>query len=301
MKINFSNLFYIVLALGLLACGSEKKSTDEFSEIGKADSTGQINEATSELAIEVIKSIPPPVEMSAIIKSTGASYNSDYLNSTDNAEKYNTNYLKAMNLGMYGADLGYINIYNHKEDALTYLNTVIKLSEDLKVGQFFDFETIKRIADNNNNLDSLVNITTSNFEKMNNYLQEQNRSNISMYMPTGGWIEALHVACKVSLAEKSQPLYEKIGEQKIVLDQILLLLSFYKNDPNAVSLTKDLNDLKAIYNEVKIETIYAEPTMVEENGVLVVKDNSKTNIIISEQTVSKLLETVAKLRNKIIS
>lgn len=301
MKINFSNLFYIVLALGLLACGSEKKSTDEFSEIGKADSTGQINEATSELAIEVIKSIPPPVEMSAIIKSTGASYNSDYLNSTDNAEKYNTNYLKAMNLGMYGADLGYINIYNHKEDALTYLNTVIKLSEDLKVGQFFDFETIKRIADNNNNLDSLVNITTSNFEKMNNYLQEQNRSNISMYMLTGGWIEALHVACKVSLAEKSQPLYEKIGEQKIVLDQILLLLSFYKNDPNAVSLTKDLNDLKAIYNEVKIETIYAEPTMVEENGVLVVKDNSKTNIIISEQTVSKLLETVAKLRNKIIS
>jgi hypothetical protein len=47
--------------------------------------------------------------------------------------------------------------------------------------------------------------------------------------------------------------------------------------------------------------VYAEPTMVEENGVLVVKDNSKTNIVISEQTVSKILDTVVKVRSKIIS
>ncbi len=300
MKKEFLKLVIVALGFIMASCGSEKKSGDEFSEIGRADSSGQINEATSELAIEVIKSIPPPVEMSTIIKSTGASYNSDILNATENYDKYNTNFLKSVNLGIYGADLGYINIYNHKEDALSYLNTVIKLSEDLKVGQFFDFETIKRIADNNNNLDSLVNITTSNFEKMNNYLQEQNRSNISMYILTGGWLEALNVASKVGLAEKSQPLFDKIGEQKIVLDQILLLLSFYKSDPNATSLSKDLTDLKNVYNDVKIETVYAEPTMVEENGVLVVRDNSKTNIIISEQTVAKILNTVIKIRTKII-
>jgi len=300
MKKQLLKLVVISIGFLTLSCGPEKKASDEFSEIGKSDSTGQINEATSELAIEVIKSIPPPVEMSTIIKSTGASYNSDILNATENYEKYNTNFLKSVNLGIYGADLGYINIYNHKEDALSYLNTVIKLSEDLKVGQFFDFETIKRIANNNNNLDSLVNITTSNFEKMNNYLQEQNRSNISMYILTGGWLEALNVASKVALAEKSQALFDKIGEQKIVLDQILLLLSFYKSDPNAASLSKDLTELKNMYNEVKIETVYAEPTMVEENGVLVVKDNSKTNIIITEQTVGKILTTVVKIRTKII-
>jgi hypothetical protein len=237
--------------------------------------------------------------MSAIIKSTGAAYNTAILNSTDNYEKYNTNFLKAINLGIYGADLGYINIYNHREDALTYLNTVIKLSEDLRIGQFFDFETIKRIANNNKNLDSLVNITTSNFERMNNYLQEQNRSNLSMYMLAGGWIEALYVASLVSLEENSIPLIDKVGEQKIVLDQLLLLLSFYKNDPNAQLLSKDLAELKQIFNEVKIETIYAEPTMIEENGVLVVKDNSKTNIIISKDTVKRIFEKVKIIREKL--
>ena len=294
---------YLLFACVFWACGSEKSksSEDEFRALGQADTTGQINEATSELATEVIKSIPPPVEMSAIIKNSGADYSSEILNPTSSYENYNTNYLKAINLGIYGADLGYINIYNHKEDALSYLNTVIKLSEDLKVGQFFDFETIKRIANNNKNLDSMLNITTSNFEKMNNYLQEQKRSNLSMYMLTGGWIEALHVACQVALNQNSQPLLEKIGEQKIVLDQIILLLSFYKNDPNAIALSKELTELKAIFNQVKIETIYAEPTMVEENGNLVVKDNSKTNIIITPEVVKQIQTNVAKIRSKLIS
>jgi hypothetical protein len=292
----------IAFAMALIAsCGSEKKETEDFNTLSAADSSGQINDATSELATEVIKSIPPPVEMETIIKSSGAAYSSDILNSSANYENYNTNYLKAVNLGVYGADLAYINIYNHKEDALTYLNTVIKLSEDLKVGQFFDFETIKRIADNNKNLDSMLNITTSNFEKMNNYLQDQNRSNISMYMLTGGWLEALNIACKIGLQDKNKALYEKIGEQKIVLDQIILLLTFYKSDPNAKLLSKDLTDLKALYNNVKIETIYAEPTMVEENGMLVVKDNSKTSIVINEATVSQISELVTKMRSKIVN
>ncbi len=284
----------------LMSSCDKKEKTDDFSELGKVDSSGKINNATSELAAQVIKSIPPPIEMESIILNAGAPYDLNILNAVEEYEKYSTNYHKAINLGIYGADLAYINIYNRKEDALSYLNTVIKLSDDLKVGQFFDFETIKRIADNSKNLDSMLNITTSNFEKMNNYLQDQNRSNLSMYMLTGGWVEALYVACKVGLDKKNVPLYEKIAEQKIVLDQILLLLSCYKNDPNAITLHNDLSELKNTYNKIKIETIYAEPTMVEENGQLVVKDNSKTVIDAPEDVIKEIFTSISNTRKKII-
>lgn len=304
MKKNTVSFFIlgIALSVGMFSCGGEKQSSsgDEFADLTQVDSSGKVNEATGELAIELIKSIPPPVEISAIIKNSGAPYLGEMLNSTDNYEKYTTNFQKAVNLGIYGAELGYINMYNQKQDALTYLNTVVKLSEDLKVGQYFDFETIRRIANNNQNLDSLVNITTSNFEKMNNYLQEQNRTNMSMYMLSGGWIEALYIACHVSQKQKSKDLSEKIGEQKIVLDQLIMLLSFYKNDPNAIELNKKFIELKAIYNKVKIETIYAEPTMVEENGNLVVKDNSTTNIIIDEAIVKEISDKITAIRNSVI-
>ncbi len=289
----------ILMLLLSSGCGSSGEDKDGFSNIAKVDSTGKISAATSELAGQVIKSIPPPVELSAIIKNSGAEYFSDMLNETGNIDRYNTNYLKAANLGVYGADLGYINIYNHKEDALSFLNIVIKLSEELKVGQFFEFETIKRIADNSNNLDSMLNITQSNFEKMNNYLQEQNRSNISTYMLTGGWIEAMYLTTFVAIEKNDKALYEKIGEQKIVLDQIIILLDFYKNDQNALGLAKDLEALRGVFKEVKIETVYGEPTMVEENGMLVVKDNSKTTISITRETVDKIRESVSNIRKKI--
>jgi hypothetical protein len=304
MKINFFHktlLCAAITATFLSSCESKKESEQDFSDLSAADSSGAINEATSELATGVIKSIPPPVEMESLIKKSGSPYNSDILNPYSSYESYSTNYQKAINLGIYGADLAYINIYNHKEDALSYLNTVIKLADDLKVGQFFDFETIKRIADNNSDLDSMLNITTSNFEKMNNYLQDQNRSNLSMYMLTGGWIESLNIATVVALKEKNQELYTKIGEQKMVLDQILLLLSFYKSDPNAVMLAKDLAELKKVFDKVKIETVYSEPTMVEENGVLVVKDNSKTTIIVDESIIKQINDIVAAMRSKIVA
>ncbi|MFN8436964.1 MAG: hypothetical protein U0V72_04915 [Cytophagales bacterium] len=296
MKIK--TLFSVSLfSLMLAACSEAPK--DDFDKVTTVDTTGKINKATADLASQVIKSIPPPVELSSILKNSGAEYASDILNNTDNVSSYTTNYLKAANLGIYGADLGYINIYNHKEDALTYLNTVIDLANGLKVGQFFDFETIKRIANNNKNLDSMLNITQTNFEKMNTFLQDQQRSNISTYMLAGGWVEAMYITTSVALKKNDKALFEKIGEQKMVLDQLVILLDFFKNDPNAIEISKELAVLKTHFSEVKIETIYGEPTMVEENGMLVVKDNSKTNITITPETVAKIQKTVSELRKKI--
>ncbi len=295
---TFKYLSLPILGVLISSCGGAE-TKDDFSKVATVDTSGKISKATSELANQVLKSIPPPVELASIIKKSGAPYYSDMLNNTDNSEKYSTNYLKAANLGAYGADLGYINIYNHKEDALSYLNTVVDLAEGLKVGQYFDFETIKRIANNNKNLDSMLNITQSNFEKMNNYLQDQGRSNISSFMLAGGWVEAMYLTTHVALEKKDVALYEKVGEQKMVLDQLVILLDFYKNDPNALGLAKDFSALKQIFLNVKIETVYGEPTMVEENGMLVVKDNSKTTINITEETVKQINESITAIRKKI--
>jgi hypothetical protein len=46
------------------------------------------------------------------------------------------------------------------------------LANDLSIGQFFDFTTIAKLATNSKNLDSLLLITTQNFNSINSYLQE---------------------------------------------------------------------------------------------------------------------------------
>jgi hypothetical protein len=63
---------------------------------------------------------------------------------------------------------------------------------------------------------------------------------------TGGWLEALHITCEVAAANPTnKELQETIGEQKIILENIMLLLSFYKeSDQNMASLLTDMEELK---------------------------------------------------------
>ncbi len=295
---------FLILTTGLImlsACdGGDKSGDDAFDSLMVSKNEQTSSEVSSELALEVIKSIPSPLEMSVLIKEVGAKYQSSMLNATTNSTNYTTNAKRALNMGIYGADLGYINIYNQKQDAISYLNSITGLAEDLKIGQFFDIATLKRMATNSSNLDSLLYISTNNFEKMNGYLQDQKRGNLSTFMLSGGWIEALYIATEVVKNNKSQELVTKIGEQKVVLDQILLLLDFYKSDPSAADLGKEFKELKSIYDKIQITHEYKEPTITEVNGIMMVTDNSTTTINVTPEQIIDISNKAKSIRNKII-
>jgi hypothetical protein len=291
-----------VLAL-LTACTSDKKS-DEQAFLEGLDSAKTEGPSISEGVIgDILGRIPSPLEISVLLKESGKKYNSTYLNSPDNISKYNSNYQKALNLGVYGTDLGYTNIYEQNQDGVKYMSSIKNLADGLNIGQFFDIETIGRLATNSKNLDSLLLITTQNFNSINHYLQTQNRSNLSVLFLTGGWVEALNILCEVAAANPAnKELQETIGEQKIILENINLLLSFYKEtDQNMAALLTDMEDLKKLYDKVNITYTYSESTFEIIDGVMVIKDNSSSTIQITPEDIAKIKSLISSIRNKIIS
>lgn len=296
-------LIGLVLAIFLSGCGSGKK-TDEQTFLEGLDTAKTEGPTISEEVIgDILQQIPSPLEISMLLKESGKKYNASYLNSADNTSKYNTNYKKALNLGVYGTDLGYTNIYEQNQDGVKYMASIKELANGLSIGQFFDIETIGRLATNSKNLDSLLLITTQNFNTINHYLQTQGRANLSVLFLTGGWLEALHITCGVASANpENQELKETIGEQKIILENIMLLLSFYKeSDQNMASLLTDMEELKKIYDKVNITYTYKESTFEIVDGVMVIKDNSTSTIVITPEDIAKIRETTISIRNKIIS
>jgi hypothetical protein len=285
----------------LLACGSKKP--DEQAFLNSLDSAkNKPSSVNEEVLNRVLGQIPSPLEISILLKESGSKYNGALLNSPDNLAKYNNNYKKALNLGIYGTDLGYTNIYQQNQDGIKYLSAIKSLADGLNIGQFFDIETIGRLATNSKNLDSLLLITTQNFNSINHYLQTQNRANLSVLLLTGGWIEAMQITCQVSTKDpKNKELQEKIGEQKIILEQIVLLYSYYKSDENMAGLYKDLEELKAAFDKVVITYTYKESTMEVVNGVAVIKDNSSTTIEITSEVVKSISDLTNSVRNKIIN
>jgi hypothetical protein len=295
----------LLTCLGLITLWS-CDSGSQIDEQAFLDSLQTAESSTSVISDEVLESIlqqiPSPLEIAVLLKESGTNYDISLLNGTDKLSTYNSNYKKALNLGVYGTDLGYTNIYEQNQDAFEYLTAIRDLAEGLSIGQYFDFGVIRRLATNSRNLDSLLLITTKNFNNINSSLQEQQRANLSVLLLAGGWLEALHIICQVT--EKNMDngeLKERIGEQKIILENIMLLLSFYsESNPNIKELANRMAELQAQFDGIDITQTYAESTLQEVNGIVTISNNSTTTINITDDNVREISRITSSIRDYII-
>ncbi|MBW8050546.1 MAG: hypothetical protein FVQ77_09445 [Cytophagales bacterium] len=297
------NITVSFVLLFLIGCNADTTNNQHDFDQDSSLIFRQVIEILPDQVEMVIESIPPPLEMTSLIQGLGANYSKNILNPTENIKNYNTNFKKAINLGIYGADLGYINLYEQNQDALLYLNCVKELADDLRVGHYLDFKTLKQLTTMGGNLDSLLYITTSNFEDMYHSLREQNRSSITISILTGSWLEALHIAAqidKLNIDEQGhKQLSERIGEQKVTLAQIMIVLGVYKNDHNIQKLRNNLENLKKLYKQVEIEYTYEAPTFKEIDGMLIVEDHSSSTIIITQELLSEIAVEVESIRRNL--
>lgn len=294
----------LTLITALIGACSSNNMPNEEAFLQNIDTVNVKKPTISEEVIStILQQIPSPLEISVLLKESGSKYERELLNNPDNLSKYNSNYRKALNLGIYGTDLGYTNIYEQNQDGLAYMGTIKDLANGLNIGQFFEVETIRRLASNSSNLDSLLLITTQNFNEINHYLQEQDRANLSVLFLTGGWIEAMHIVADVAANNPTnKELQEKVGEQKIILENIMLLLSFYSDvDQNMKQLQKDMEPLHQEYKNVEIIKTYKESTFEIVDGVMVIKDNSSSEIKITEQNIKNIKDHINSIRQTIIS
>ncbi len=254
-----------------------------------------------EVIKDIIESIPSPAAISFLIKDTGVKYNYYMMNSADNAGNYNTDYKKALNLGIYSTDLGYANIYEQSQDAVTLVTAVRDMADGLDIGRFFDFENLRKLVrSNSKNLDKLREETAINLQRMTEHLQENDRTDMTVLILTGGWIESLYLTCKVAKIKTNEELTSLIAEQKITLDQIILLIEHYEASPKMKTLREELVALDKIYAGIEVKIIASKSRKVEKNGVISVEQTSKTEVKMKPGDLDAILAQVTLIRDNII-
>jgi hypothetical protein len=120
-------------------------------------------------------------------------------------------------------------------------------------------------------------------------------------MLTGGWVEALYLTTKVYERTPDEVIREKIGEQQIVLKQILLVLDIYKSKPEYAGLINDLRKLEDVYSAIDVETSYGEPQQELVDGQLVVVGGNSSNVNITDADVQSISSIVRSIRNTMIN
>lgn len=300
---NVKQLLYILIfSLLIYSCKSsnEKGSNDEFQVPDSVANQGVLE--VSEQAMEnITENISSHIETAALIKNLNVPFSKDYLAPTDDVDQFSTNFEQSLVLGIYGTDLGYLNMYNKTTVSLDYLRSIRKLANNIKVGQFFDFNTLQRLAKNNENLDSLMYISQRNFNQMDQYLRENSRSNLSTLMIAGGWIEGLYLSGQVYRSAPDPELREAIGEQKIILGDLMILLKNFRNDRDFKRLIKEFNAIHELFKEVTITIEQGEPTQEVVDGRLVIQQNTKSIVNVSDEVLEQIIDESVRVRNEILN
>lgn len=297
-----SGIIFFITALFLFSCHTRKgkESGTEF-EVPDSVITAEGMTISSEALEEIVQNVSSPIEMAALIKEIGVPFSTKYLATTDYVDKYNTSFKMAYNLGVFGADLGYLNIYDKSNQVVDYLTAINKLADGIKVGQFFDFETLKRLATSRESIDSLMYISVNSFNNMDSYLRDNNRGHLSALMIAGIWMEGMYLATQVANEKSNPELSDRIGEQKINLDNILLILDNYKENNQISEIIGSLNELKDLFNNVEITYVIGEPETVEEGGMIMIVQNEKSVVKISDDQLNRIISKTKQIRNKLIS
>jgi hypothetical protein len=281
----------LTLAISLPACDGGEKN-DEFEN---KDTTEQI---LTEPEPQVFYQIPTPNEFFTVIKEIGGAGKQELMNPLANKEKYLDNKSKALNFGVYSADLAYASCYDMGPISFNYFKVVDDMSRELDINAAFDESVFKRIEDNINNGDSLLNISNDKYFEAYSYLEENERGNILSLVVAGGWVESMHIV--MSLAGKfadSNPIIERIADQKYTLENIIDFMSKYQDDSDVNSVKTDLAKLLDIFN--KAEVSVTESTSGEKDGQLSLSGG--TEIKFNKEIYNELLQAVKNIRTKIIN
>jgi hypothetical protein len=229
-------------------------------------------------------------------------FSAGYLAPTHEADRLTTNFQKAIMLGIYGADLGYLNIYEKTGNSIEVLSTIKRLADGLRVGQYFDFETLKRLSLSKSNLDSLLFLSVNSYNQIDKFLRDNNRGSISALMIAGVWIEGQYLATQVALNNHDEVLRDRIGEQKIILGDLLMLLRPYRESSEEYNaLYSMMEEISSRYSDVKVSYRLGEPETIEENGRLVMVQHEESIVEMSDAQLAEIAEKSKEIRNKLIS
>jgi hypothetical protein len=283
-----------VVALFLVACAEETKRGSKTNE--KKVEKKEVEKDANLLKIGgKVFSVPSPIQTAFLLKNSGAAYSSEMLSSTANASNLSTSAKKALNLGVYGADMGYATIYDQTQDAISYMAITKKISAELGMTNIFDASMITRFEANLGNQDSLLALVSDAFKSADSYLKTNEQNDLSVLILAGGWIETLHFATNIVKSQDDQNIKNRIGEQKITIKNLINLMLPYQDKQPVGDVINSLNELRDIYASIEFNYSYKVASTNEKTKTTTINSTSKVSMTAEQLTdISAKVEDIRK-------
>ncbi len=273
---------FLAASILFISCGNETPK-DENLNVTTEDTTFSVETS------DVSYSLPSPLQIASIFKKSGLKFKAGITSQEKDPGKYTTNLSKALNLGVYSADLSYTVLNKQSQEAMNYMKLSRQLADNLGMGSVFEEANLsKRFEKNLSNEDSLAYIIAELQMVTDMYLDENDQQQITSIVFSGAWIESMYVGSKVFEKEKDKELNNKLAEQMTILSSIIGALKAQEaKDPNMASLIADLESVKTIY--VSLPSV--------KNATA---DSDDKQMTLTDDETAQLTKKIEELRTKFI-
>lgn len=249
----------------------------------------------------ILQSIPNPLETSALVSSlekNKAIFMTQKLRpiiAIENLSKEQLGFL----YGQYCVNLYYAYICNEKEIVQKYYAELQKIEKLLGLDSI---NKNKALIDNllaQKNEDALLNAAQQNFERFNTYNREHHQEVVNTQILAGVFLEANYFLTVIYEDTKEAKLKTSIGEQKITIEQIVLVLDMF-NKAKTTNTYADFKKLQEYYTKVQIVTKQEPMGLIMVTDEIKVVESSPSDVIVSDKDLKQLCQAIQDLRGKYV-
>lgn len=243
MKRKLNLALLVALGMVFTYCSSSKKDSE------KAEEKKQELEEFVETQFEY--PIPTSFEVTKMLQDANAEYSEEIPNDSKNVDKYVAEWQKALNLGVYGADLSYASTFDKQQESVEYLNASRKLIEELNISTAFNKSLADRIEKNLENKDSLILIITESFYQTYNYLNQNGDEKTSLLVVAGSVIEGLYITSElIKASDYNADLMAVLAAQKDQVSKLTALMEAHSGDENVNRVLPFLRYVSLFYDQI---------------------------------------------------
>jgi hypothetical protein len=253
---SLKKLFLLLIPVTILTFASCKEEKgDDSTDEGTTGTSSDFIDNKQISAQNVFNSIPARAEIVKLIGESKIEYDPDFLNNPDVASKYSLENSRALNLGVYGADLSVAGAFDQTQESMLFLKCVNILSKNLGVSDAFDQRMMDRMEAYKENRDSTLEIIASSFRKADEFLKQNDRPGTSALILSGAWIEGIHISCLIAQKiEDPKDIIKTIVKQDESLKHLINMVEASNVSVDAKYIVEGLKDLKMSFEEASKKT-----------------------------------------------
>ena len=242
----YHTLIFCLIASIIISCETENQPSSELEESEKTSENKDNHSIEVEIVEKDFEFMPPsPIQIASILKKANMNYEEGLTNKVSNSKQYSTKFKQTINFGVYACDLAYCVTNDKFAEASEYLKVSKEMASKIGLESIFLSDNlVERFEKNVGNQDSVMSILFDIQILTDDYIQDNELTDLSVIYFTGAWVEGMNIGTHTILGNNDHKISVLLSEQMTIARSLIRGLRAVENQ------TDDLIDLTDHIEEV---------------------------------------------------